>query len=77
MKVFQNREVFAPEGQEVRAYWKKIVNFIILLFTKYLDEKNMDEMGRAYSTHGTDEKPIKILEDQKGREYFGDISVDG
>ena len=50
---------------------------IILLFTKYLDEKNMDEMDRACSTHGTDEKPIKILEDQKGKEYLGDLSVDG
>jgi hypothetical protein len=62
LKVFQNQEFFAPEGGEVRAYWEKIGNFIILLFTKYLDEKNMDDMGRECSTHGTDEKPIKILE---------------
>jgi len=39
MEGFQNREFFAPEGGEVRAYWEKIGNFIILLFTKYLDEK--------------------------------------
>jgi hypothetical protein len=58
---FRNREVFAPQGGEVRAYCKKIGNFIILPFTKYLDEKNMGEMGRACSTHGRDEKPIKNI----------------
>jgi hypothetical protein len=37
------------------------VNSIILLFNKYLDEKNMDEMGRACSTHGTGENPVKSI----------------
>jgi hypothetical protein len=39
----------------VREYWKKIVNLIIILFTKYLDEKIMDDMGRACSMLETDE----------------------
>ena len=38
-----------------------IVTFVTLLFTKYLDEKNMNDVGRACSTHGTDEKPIKNI----------------
>ena len=40
---------------------KKIVNFVILLFTKYLDEKIMDGMGRACGTHGTNEKHIQNI----------------
>ena len=40
---------------------KKIVNFVILLFTKYLDEKIMDGMGRACGTHGANEKPIQNI----------------
>jgi len=53
---FPKPKSFCTRG-EVSAYWKKIVNFVILPFTKYLDEKIMDDMGRARRTHGTDEKP--------------------